>query len=51
MIWLLAYFVLFVLWTVIELTMAPKGYEDKNGFHFGEPPYKGSKNQKIKGAK
>jgi hypothetical protein len=37
MLYMFLYFVLFALWMVIEIMTAPKGYEDENGFHLGEP--------------
>lgn len=38
MLYIFLYLAVFVLWVVIELITAPKGYEDENGFHYGTPP-------------
>ncbi|MGE5402870.1 MAG: hypothetical protein ACM3S2_20920 [Ignavibacteriales bacterium] len=44
MLYLFLYLVLFVIWIGIELMIAPKGYEDSEGFHYGTPPKKQDKN-------
>lgn len=30
-------YAVFIIWTIIELATAPKGYEDETGFHYGQP--------------
>lgn len=37
MLYLIGFFCVFALWMLIELLVAPKGYEDERGFHFGSP--------------
>lgn len=37
MVYLIIYFALFAIWITAELLLAPKGFEDKNGFHYGNP--------------
>jgi|GEM_PF-7051179 len=37
MIYLLIYFALFAVWITAELLLAPKGFEDNHGFHYGNP--------------
>jgi hypothetical protein len=37
MVYLFCYLGVFVLWIITELLTAPKGWEDENGFHLGEP--------------
>jgi hypothetical protein len=35
--YILAYLGAFVAWIVVMLVTAEKGWEDSNGFHYGEP--------------
>lgn len=37
MVYLIIYFALFAIWITAELLLAPKGFEDGEGFHFGSP--------------
>lgn len=37
MVYLLLYFALFAVWVTAELLLAPKGFEDNQGFHYGTP--------------
>lgn len=37
MLYAVLYILVFLLWMGIELLLAPKGYEDKKGFHHGSP--------------
>jgi len=38
MLYIFLYLAVFVLWVIVELVTAPKGYEDEDGFHYGIPP-------------
>lgn len=40
MLYVALYILVFLLWMGIELLLAPKGYEDKRGFHYGTPKIK-----------
>lgn len=40
MIFVLLFFLVFAVWIFVELLMAPRGYEDKDGFHYGIPQKK-----------
>jgi hypothetical protein len=37
MLYLALYILVFLLWMGIELLLAPKGFEDSRGFHYGSP--------------
>ncbi|HEX2866129.1 MAG TPA: hypothetical protein VHO03_03755 [Ignavibacteriales bacterium] len=37
MIWLLAYLFVWIVFIVVAFGTAPMGYEDADGFHYGEP--------------
>ena len=37
MLYLALYILVFLLWMGIELLLAPKGFEDSKGFHYGVP--------------
>lgn len=34
MVYLIIYFILFAVWITAELLIAPKGFEDNDGFHY-----------------
>lgn len=55
MVYLIIYFALFAIWITVELLIAPKGFEDSEGFHFGDNKKARSVNRantftKIKGS-
>ncbi|MCX6150529.1 MAG: hypothetical protein NTX22_08415 [Ignavibacteriales bacterium] len=37
MIYLGIYVAVFIVWMAIELLVAPRGFEDDSGFHYGAP--------------
>lgn len=39
------YILLFVVFMVAVFTDAPEGYEDENGFHYGSPKVRSSKDE------
>lgn len=43
MLYIFLYLAVFVLWVIIEMMTAPKGYEDERGFHYGTPPSRNPK--------
>lgn len=37
--------ILFLSWILWKINKAPQGYEDENGFHYGDPPPIDKKNE------
>lgn len=48
MVYLIIYFALFAIWITAELLLAPKGFEDGEGFHFGNPKDDKPKSYSVK---
>lgn len=40
MLYVVLYVLIFLLWMGAELLLAPKGFQDKKGFHYGAPKVK-----------